>query len=127
MRMKWDQRTEALPFSPPRYLSYLGIEPVSLASPALTGRFFTTEPPGMNNTFEHLLNARHSMNALLYEVTQSSFLKMYLFIFGCPGLCTFAFIAAHGLSLGAASGEYSLVAVHRLLTVVASLVREHRL
>ena len=54
---------------------------MSLASPALTGRFSTTEPPGMNNTFEHLLNARHSINALLYEVTQSPFFNfIYLFL-----------------------------------------------
>ena len=31
-----------LPFLPPRDLPYPGIEPRSLASPALTGRFFTT-------------------------------------------------------------------------------------
>ena len=32
-----------LPIPPPGYLPDLGIKPVS---PALTGRFFTTEPPG---------------------------------------------------------------------------------
>ena len=32
-----------LPFPPPAYLSHPGIEP---KSPALAGRFFTTEPPG---------------------------------------------------------------------------------
>ena len=32
-----------LPFLPPRNLSHPGIRPVS---PALAGRFFTTEPPG---------------------------------------------------------------------------------
>jgi len=32
-----------LPFSPPRDLPNLGIEP---ASPALAGGFFTPEPPG---------------------------------------------------------------------------------
>ena len=31
-----------LPFPPPEYLSDLGIEPTSLASPALSGGFFTT-------------------------------------------------------------------------------------
>ena len=64
---------------------------MSVASPALTGRFFTTEPPGMN-TFEHLLNARHSSNALLYEVAQSSFLNFYLFL-AALGLhcCAWAF------------------------------------
>ena len=47
-------------------------------------------------------------------------------------LCTYfwlcwVFIAAHGFSLVAMSGGYSLVAVLRLLIVVASLVVEHRL
>ena len=35
-----------LPFPTPRDLPNLGIKPVSLASPALAGGFFTTEPPG---------------------------------------------------------------------------------
>ena len=35
-----------LPFPPPGDLPDRGIEPVSPWSPALTGRFFTTEPPG---------------------------------------------------------------------------------
>ena len=34
-----------LPFPPPGDLPSPGIEPASLASPALPGRFFTTEPP----------------------------------------------------------------------------------
>ena len=37
------------------------------------------------------------------------------------------FVAAHGLSLVAASRGYSSVAVRRLLIAVASLVAEHRL
>ena len=37
------------------------------------------------------------------------------------------FIAVHGLSLVVASGVYSLVLVHRLLIVVASLIVEHGL
>ena len=36
-----------LPFSPPEDLSDLKIEPASLASPALAGRFFTAVPPGL--------------------------------------------------------------------------------
>ena len=54
-------------------------------------------------------------------------LKNYLFIFGCAGssllhagFCFFFFPAA-------ASGGYSLVAVHGLLIVKVSLVTEHRL
>ena len=35
-----------LPFPTPGNLLDPGIEPMSLASPALTGGFFTTEPPG---------------------------------------------------------------------------------
>ena len=37
----------------------------------------------------------------------------------------YLFIAA--LGLGAVSGDYSLVTLHRLLVAVASLVAEHRL
>ena len=39
-----------LPFPTPRNLSNAGIEPMSPASPALAGRFFTTEPPGALST-----------------------------------------------------------------------------
>ena len=35
-----------LPFPPPGDLSHPGINPLSLASPALAGGLFTTEPPG---------------------------------------------------------------------------------
>ena len=35
-----------LPFPPPEYLFDPGIEPVSPASPAFAGGFFTTESPG---------------------------------------------------------------------------------
>ena len=35
-----------LPFPPPGDLPHPGIEPAAPASPALAGRFFTTEPPG---------------------------------------------------------------------------------
>ena len=35
-----------LPFPPPEDLLNPGIEPASLASPALAGGFLTTEPPG---------------------------------------------------------------------------------
>ena len=40
---------------------------------------------------------------------------------------TCVFIAAHGLSLVVESGGYSLIAVCKLLIVVASLVAEHGL
>ena len=39
-----------LPFPSPGDLPDSGIKPVSLVSPALAGRFFTTEPPGKPNS-----------------------------------------------------------------------------
>ena len=39
-----------LSFPPPGYFPNLGIEPGSVASPALAGEFFTTEPPGNPST-----------------------------------------------------------------------------
>ena len=39
-----------LPFPPPGDLSNPGIKPASLASPALAGELFTTEPPGKLGT-----------------------------------------------------------------------------
>ena len=43
-----------LPFPTPGNVPDTGTEPISLVSPALAGRFFTTEPPGkpqkLNNT-----------------------------------------------------------------------------
>ena len=71
-----------------------GIEPMSLTSPTLVGRFFTT--------------------SAAWEIPS-------LFIFGCAGsslLC--------GLSLAMVSGDHSLVVVHSVLFVVASLVSERR-
>ena len=50
----------AISFS--RGSSYPGIKPASPASPALAGRFFTTEPPGHAPFlffFEYLLNFNH--------------------------------------------------------------------
>ena len=39
-----------LPFPSPGSLPYKGIEPTSLASPAVAGRFFITVPPGKVKT-----------------------------------------------------------------------------
>ena len=49
------------------------------------------------------------------------YLFIYLFIFGCAGS------SVHGLSLVAASGDYSFIMVCRLLIAVVSLVAEHGL
>ena len=56
---------------------------------------------------------------LFYLFFQIIYLHVYFW------LC-WIIVAACGLSLAAASGGYSLVAAHRLLVAVASLV-EHRL
>ena len=45
-----------LPFPPPRDLPNPEIEPVSLASPALAGGFFTTEPAG-----RHISSKEHDL------------------------------------------------------------------
>ena len=52
-----------------------------------------------------------------------TFFHLYLFYFGCFG----SSLLPAGLSLVVASGGYFLVAVFRLLIVVASLVTEHQL
>ena len=49
-------------------------------------------------------------------------LLLYLFMWLC-----WVFMPTHGLSLVMESGDYSLVAVHRLLIAVAFLVVEHGL
>ena len=40
-----------LPFPPPGDLPIPGVEPTPPVSPALEGRFFTTEPPGKPSIF----------------------------------------------------------------------------
>ena len=48
-----------LTFPSPGDLPEQGIEPMSLASPALGGKFFTTEPPGKRNFFSCQLFKSH--------------------------------------------------------------------
>ena len=45
MGFSWQEYWSGLPFPPLRDLPNPGIKPVSLMSPVLAGRFFTTEPP----------------------------------------------------------------------------------
>ena len=49
-------------FPPPGDLPHLGVQSESLASPALTGRLFTTEPPGKPN--KCILNFANEMGLL---------------------------------------------------------------
>ena len=46
MGFSWQEYRSGLPFPPPGDLPNAGTEAVSLESPALTGGFFTTAPPG---------------------------------------------------------------------------------
>ena len=46
MELSRQEYQSELPFPAPGDLPDPGIEPTPLASPALAGRFFTTEPPG---------------------------------------------------------------------------------
>ena len=56
-----------------------------------------------------------------FQVNNSNFFKIVYIWLYC------VFIAAHGLSLVAASRGYAIVVMHWLLIVMASLVAEHRL
>ena len=68
---------------------------------------------------------KYSLNVyqLTIKIKQLNFL-IYLFYLFSP---SWIFVAACGLPLVVASRGCSLVAVHRLLTAVASLVAEHGL
>ena len=46
MGFPWQEYGNGLPFPPPGDLPDPGVEPKSPVSPALAGRFVTTEPPG---------------------------------------------------------------------------------
>ena len=60
-----------LPFPSPGGLSNPGIQPMSLASPALAGGFFTTEPPG-----KHLYNYILESNVCLGDVYRNILQQM---------------------------------------------------
>ena len=86
----------------------------------------------------HLLPSPFSFASVFPSISyistyiHSLFLNFGLFFVFKIYLCIcfwvhWVFVAVQGLSLVAASGGYSLVDMHRLLTVVASLVVEHEL
>ena len=52
MEISRQEYWSGLPWPPPGDLPHLGIELTSLRSPALTGGFFTTEPPGKPNIYQ---------------------------------------------------------------------------
>ena len=51
-----------LPLPLPGDLPHPGIEPMSLMSPALAGRFFTTEPPHFNRKTWKKSHVKHHLN-----------------------------------------------------------------
>ena len=61
-----------LPYLSPGDLLNSGIKPTSLASPALTGSFFTTAPPGKLNTIVYRMDKQglfySTGNCLQYPV-----------------------------------------------------------
>ena len=60
-----------LPFPAPGNLPDPGVEPMSLASPALAGEFFTTAPPG--KPYRALLAENWRMVALLGELSEKPY------------------------------------------------------
>ena len=103
----WAQLPLAM-WDPPRP----GIEPIS---PALSGRFLTSGPPGSPDFFFKHTNHQIQMICVF-------FLKNIDLIY----LCTGSFLLQSGI-LQFWRVEASLVGAYRLLIAVASLVVEHRL
>ena len=67
-----------LPFPTPEDLSNPGIEPLSSASPALTGRFFITETPGKPSRIDkHNLN---KVNQMIFQHCDWSETYDYCFV-----------------------------------------------
>ena len=58
------EHCSGLPFPPPGDLPDPGIKPTCLASPALAGGFFTTEPPGKAHSKEQI---SHDLGYLLLQ------------------------------------------------------------
>ena len=61
MKMSRQEQWNGLPFPIPGDLPDPGIEPVSLASPALAGGFFTTAPPVKPSTMYKLFEVTHGI------------------------------------------------------------------
>ena len=72
-----------LPVPPPGDLPNTGIKPTSPVSPALAGRFFTTEPPGNPPSLKHMIsNSQSNYSVTLIFLTPSS----YIHNLGSPGI-----------------------------------------
>ena len=90
-----------LPCPPPGDLHDPGIQPVSLASPALAGRFFTPEPADMYNMFialtKHLFNNYHLILSFANVQTMISFLEFswHLYIISTQHHPNSSFMLSH--------------------------------
>ena len=90
-----------LPCPPPGDLHDPGIQPVSLASPALAGRFFTPEPADMYNMFialtKHMFNKYHLILSFANVQTMISFLEFswHLYIIGTQPHPNSSFMLSH--------------------------------
>ena len=74
--------------SPPGDLPDQGIEPTSLVSPALAGRFFTSEPPG-----KYILNPEKMfIDWKRCKTSESSRLEDFAYTWSCRFCCCFMFI-----------------------------------
>ena len=68
MEFSRQEYRRGLPFPPPGHLPNLDIEPGSLASPALAGKFFITAPPGkLTETTTQWLKTSHIYYLILYR------------------------------------------------------------
>ena len=90
-----------LPCPPPRDLHDPGIQPVSRVSPALEGRFFTTEPADMYNTFialtKHMFNKYCLILSFANVQMMISFLEFswHLYIISTQPHPNFSFMLSH--------------------------------
>ena len=66
MEFSQQEYGSGLPFPLPGNLSYPGIKPASPVSPALTGKFFTTEPPGKRHHWQYTSLTAIFLHVILY-------------------------------------------------------------
>ena len=108
----WVDKSEASPLWPQ------GISSQSFLLSSCAGLPRPTPYPVLGETFPSLVSSSSQKSAILVDFVFKNLLNFWL---------CWVFVALCGLSLVAGSRGYSLVVVWGLLTVVASLVVEHRL
>ena len=91
-----------LPFPTPGHLPKPGIKPRSPATPAVTGRFFTTEPPG-KPTLSCLLN--------VFFQCVVCFLILLMMLFDIPTFIVVLKVCPIDSSLSVSKSQYFIVTV----------------